>query len=234
MALRVMLVGLVASLGLDLPSSQDLAGMARRSMGWLSTQTAYIQNVVADAIDRAPDEDADLADPEMRLEVASVEGGADAAPIPTIETNPTNITHPTIANRPAIEVVEESDIPAMAAEADPIDGRFDSIVGEMASAFAAQAGDLQPPPALVEVEEAPFSGVAYALNREADGIEDEWISEEAAVTEERPQVVAEEESDDEGDPRGARLGTAVRLTGQAFQAWMSVLQQRTPTGRVGL
>lgn len=229
MALRVMLVGLVASLGLDLPSSQDLARMARRSLDWVSSQAANIEKFVAEL---APNRDAGPAVMEETPEVASIEVGTGDGLAPTTGTTGPTPTHPTTVDRPAIEVVDEPELSPSSVAADPIDGRFDSIVSEMASEFAERAGDVEAPAALAGSGEDPFPGVAYAMNREADGIEDEWLVEEVAGSENRPQVVVSEEPDEDTNPRAARLGTAVRLTGQAIQAWMSVLQQRTPTCRI--
>jgi hypothetical protein len=236
MALRVILVGLVASLGLDLPSSQDVARMAQSGLDWASSQAASIRDFVADLTDRESDPGREAVAEERAPEGMPAEVARDVDATTTTEATLANVSHPTTGRVPTIEVVEESDEPATQVAADPVDGRFDAIVGEMASEFAGQADEIVPAATVAETEEEePFAGIAYALNREADGIEDEWIVEEAeaTATAERPQVAESEEESDDDDPRGARLGTAVRLTGQALQAWMSVLQQSTPTRRVG-
>lgn len=108
---------------------------------------------------------------------------------------------------------------AFAAEPTP-DIVFPAIVDEMAKSFAADLARIAPaqvdpaPRSLLafeplEVPDDLESGVAFALNRESQGV---------GLT---PEPVALEPHSPAGSER---LASAVRLTGQAAAAWMAVLR----------
>ncbi len=123
---------------------------------------------------------------------------------------------------------------------------FSHVVGEMAEAFATR-----PSPPALDAETAPvaaaetaepalsqdelYPGLAYALNREADGLGQRLrtiATEPRSPSDSEPkgEIVRDDDSQEPQaiTPRGERIATAVRLTGQAMQAWLSVLQQ-SPT-----
>ncbi len=87
------------------------------------------------------------------------------------------------------------------------------------------APELEPLPAPEAPAEDLYPGLAFELNRNADGLPEIWRTEPspailAAVT---PAPAPTERSESE-PPKTERLVAAVRLTGQALHAWMSLLQ----------
>jgi hypothetical protein len=171
------------------------------------------------------------------------------APIPTIAavdpmTPPAPVAlemSPEAAPAPPAAVAET----AKAAPTDP-DAGFRKVVASMASAFAADMPAAtpvsEPKPLLAKVEAAPvavpapaqaaedvagadldlYPGVAFALNREAEGVAP---IEASARAEPAPAMapVAEATTD---PSRAERLSQAVKLTGQAVNAWAGLLSQR--------
>lgn len=114
----------------------------------------------------------------------------------------------------------------IAAEPAPIpedDRAFDALVNEMAAAFSADAETLAvrereavaPKFALIEIGDDLYPGVAYALNRQAEGLE---IMAAAPA----PVAVAPGPAPATGNPED-RLAHAVHLTRQAVFAWVSLL-----------
>ena len=165
MGFRVLLVGVVAGLGLDLPNGSDLQRWLATGRGWVEQQvSAWTIEPAAEGPDQVV--------------------AADAAPA------------------------------APTAVADQV---FDAAVDEMKAAFAER-------PAAVAVAEAPsasfepiepaedlYPGLAFALNRQADG-----LGEPATLVEPpSPRVTT----------TGDRLATAVKLTGAAVHAWMDLLRK---------
>ena len=69
-----------------------------------------------------------------------------------------------------------------------------------------------------------YPGVAFALNRAAEGISPIEAMARAEPTP-TPAPVAE-------PSRAERLSQAVKLTGQALDAWAGLLSQRTPSSAV--
>ena len=124
-----------------------------------------------------------------------------AAPAPRREARP-------VAPQVAVGV-ETPVVPAVT------DAAFDAVVGRMAETFAAPAPVAFEP---VEVGEDLFPGLAFALNRQGSG---------AGAIE--PTVASLPESGGITEPslpsRGERLAAALRLTGQALNAWASLLRQ---------
>lgn len=78
-----------------------------------------------------------------------------------------------------------------------------------------------------DVEHDPYPGLAFALNAAHDGIGEEVVADDAGEpvleTADVDQAVAAE-----SPARLERLASAVRLTGQALQAWVSIFQQTPP------
>ncbi len=195
------------------------------------------------------------------LEVASTPDTPTTATIPAPAPIPTTVavapmtppsatvveSSPEAAPAPAATVVE-SETPAVAA--DP-DAAFRKIVANMASSFAADlpasAPAADPKPLIAQVETPPvatpapapapaeevvaeaagldlYPGVAFALNRESEGI---TPIEAMARAEPAPAPVPVAEPS-----RADRLTEAVKLTGQALDAWAGLLSQRTPSSAV--
>ena len=152
---------------------------------------------------------------------------------------------PEVAATPAPAVVEAEQV----APADP-DVAFRKIVSSMASSFAADNATSMPTPepkpllariespalpvpapapaaeevAVADPEMALYPGVAIALDPEADGA----LPVEAAARAE-PSTATASVSE---PSRAERLSHAVKLTGEAVNAWAGLLSQRTASSAV--
>lgn len=227
MALRVVLVGLVACLGFEWPTGAEWTRLVDSGRAWASSQwqgwkdpLAGSEILEADA-SAAPAEDTAAPTPLVTngpLGAAVTVGPAvalgsilsDEGIFRGQATAPCFAApHPTASDAAMIEVVDESpedtSTSALAAT-EPTDLGFEAVVGAMASTFSADAEESAPEAEEPASLDNPSPDLANASNHAQDGIE----SEPAAT--------------------GDRLNTAVRLTGQAVQAWMSVLNLRTPVG----
>lgn len=190
MALRLMLVGVVASMGLNVPEGREFEAIAHHCrVAWDASLARW--DALMPAGEQAFQEDAIVAPAAAPIVVA-----------PTPEQ------------------------------------RFDAIVAGMASSFAAdQSASPEPAPAVAapqvegpivplaaaeptiessEPVEDLYPGVAFALNREAEGL---------GLTLPMPEGrVAAERATAESPTEGQRLVEAVRLTAQAFHAWVTLVQ----------
>lgn len=169
MGFRVLLVGLVAGLGLDLPSGSDLERWLATGRGWVEDQ------VSAWSVERPGD----------------VAGGLEARGLAS------------------------DSVPMPAAVADEV---FEGAVDQLKAAFADDLAPAVAPEAPrlarfepVEPAEDLYPGLAYALNRQAEGQGD---------PDPEPGPPAPTATAPEG-----RLATAVRLTGAAVHAWMDLLRK---------
>ncbi len=220
MVLRFMLVGLVASLGFELPTGAEMARLARSGQVWVTTQWQDLKGSVAGeaALTATDGEDAEEtveAVATIPSQEAVIRQEADAPAFAAATTR-----H---GDSATIEVVEEVAEEAVAAS----DVGFEAVVGEMASTFATEAATPEAPEFVAAVNPAaiadtPAPDMAFAMNLQYDGIDDALPGEVEAAplpSEPRNRTVGQ----------GERLGVAVRLTGQAFHAWMSVLQQSMPS-----
>ncbi|MBX6316333.1 MAG: hypothetical protein IRY99_25990 [Isosphaeraceae bacterium] len=212
MLLRLLLVGAVTTMGLDLPTGRDLERWCRSGRDWWEAAVARCQDKEAAArAEEAPGES--LAPADLLRSIAAEMTPGPSEPVAAMPT----------------------------AEAS-VDEAFQAVVGGMVMAFREAApareagaavisaeeiqgsGDTTPTFEPVEVPEDLYPGLAYALNREAEGVPTALLEEAIEMTE-----VTETKSD---APR-TRLATAIRLTGQAVQAWLSVLHQG-PTAAPGV
>ncbi len=149
-----------------------------------------------------------------------------------------------LADIAPVTIVEP--VVVIASESKPLDpdATFQSVVGEMARTFAADvparmenapliASQPIPAPPAPEAElivaadepaDAPEDSPSLAdiLNREAEGLEPIPLPDPVAVAEVSPEPVAPQAP----ETREHRLAHAVSLTGQAVQAWASLLVQR--------
>jgi hypothetical protein len=187
MALRLLLVGLVIGMGVELPSGDEVASWAHAGRAWIQARVDGLLGPDALAEVR-PDPDAEFA-----------------------------------------AIVDDMAL-AFAAEPKP-DVAFTAIVDDMATSFAADLARVEPP----KVEPAPRrlaaafeplevpddleTGVAFALNRESQGV---GIVPEPIAPEPAKIAALGTESTVPSGPE--RLASAVRLTGQAAAAWMAVLR----------
>lgn len=192
MALRLLMVGLVAGLGLDLPSGRDVGRWARDGRAWLERTVA--------ALSPAPMPD---------------DAGAFAAEAPEPDA-PIAATGPVVPVAPtlAAEIV-------LAKTSGGMDRDFSAVVDQMAVDFAADRpilAESRPRPSFepVEVGDDLYPGLAFDLNGGAEAL---GVAQGAAAANSRDDPASPAE-----ESRERKLTAALRLTGQAFHAWVSVLQ----------
>jgi hypothetical protein len=177
MALRTLLLGLVAGMGLEIPSEGDISCWARSGREWAQAR---------------------LAEPSM----------------PRVEADPALAVQ---SNQPidspaAVECPEASG-----------DRAFEVASEGMAADFAADMAAIEAPK-MAEVEVAPAVGLP--VGEEMPGpaclvvVEDQEIPSDQAGEIVAGDDPAEVMDGTDGTPsRADRLSSAVRLTGQAVQAW---------------
>jgi hypothetical protein len=246
MFLRFLLVSAVTCLGVDLPAWRQAASDVRTGCTWCHQQLLAAAQAVTPT--PTPDPAPTPAAPEVKL----AERTEDETPMPVgtdafvADAAPPMPVGPDafVSLPPTTPAPEATPAPAPAPEPTPIvatvdpDAAFQVVMNETLSDFAADlAGgatvptatalaDLDAPPAAPAPEPATpaediYPGLAFALNREADGLAD------APFDPPTPEAIAHREPEPtpaEEPARGARLAAAMRLTGQAVHAWMSLLQ----------
>lgn len=214
MWLRTLMVVAVASLGLDSPAVSRVQDLARDAQGWCGVQFDRAQNWwdtnarmswVLSAGTYANGE-ADAASPQMPngSHAFAVEPGMDM---------PADM--PTFAQESRAEL--DSDEP------------FTAVVDELAVAFASEVEPAPPDHGLAEPREWLSAVAAPALELEpitADALADDELDGDADFewTQTLPNLDPGASADQVDAPPGSgKLTTALRLTGQAVQAWLSVL-----------
>jgi hypothetical protein len=219
MALRVLLVGLVASMGFELPTGQDLSSWARTGRGWADARMAelsWLRLEAEKAIAIATDGVRDELPPSRSAEVASTR--ADLIFEAAVEGMASGFAAD-LALMEDASPAEES----VVAEVGPTraDLIFEATVEGMASEFAA---DL----ALME-DASPAEETVVVVERFQE-------MPPAESTEPEPEGPAIEAPSDVLAPAAAsalsarpasrveRLSAAVRLTKQAVSAWASLIQ----------
>lgn len=194
MWLRVMMVVAVTSLGLDAPTGASLKGVARETYAWCDTQ-----------LGRVGDWWQQQATAGWEIALGTFDGTDVSDPSATPMPNGTS-AFVELSGMPAgILAFAREDRPATAA-----DDAFGSVVDRMALTFAAEP-KLAPP--IVEPP-APAADITQ-FAAQFDAIE--WVP---------PTLPGEFDgpiADDRAAPRTEKVTTALRLTGQAVQAWLSVL-----------
>jgi hypothetical protein len=265
MGLRIVLVGVVAGLGLTLPSGKQLESWRESARGWVSDQIAARDagipadenafvivpeptptptptETLAEAPPLAPEavvtEMIETAAPEPLDPGATVSRLADVAPGPDVPTEsmPLDESEPA----PALRI---SDADFDAAQGDIVAGFSADLAATLAAqeAEAAEVALVEPievcdddpsegvayvPSCKAEGFEAPVArsapaescddpdrALAFALNREAEGLD---LAPDAGATPEPPQEATPPDRD-------GRLTTAVRLTREAVYAWANLL-----------
>lgn len=183
---------------------------------------------------------------------SAVEIPAATEPTPTSTPTPTPSPEAVAGNLPTTPAAEAAEAPApvSVAEATDPDAAFSSIVSEMAATFAADttpttgallasSEPVDPAPANppapaadelagLEPVEDLYPGLAYALNRENEGLDP--IPSEAHAVEARAEPPAPVATIEDAEPsadssRATRLAHAMKLTGQAVHAWAGLLSQ---------
>jgi hypothetical protein len=213
MVLRLVLVGLVAGLGGRLPGAKDLEAWARSAQGWMDAQLVArdagmpaaegLSAITIKAAEPGPITTGPADDPDRGFDAILDEILAAFAeePLPARTVTP--------------RAGAVTDAPGKSPDADRA---FAAVVEEMAARFATarvgigeRDGRSRPGPRFepLEVGEDLYPGVAYALNREAEG------SGLSAPREDRGVAPA---------VRGAQFTRALRLTREALSAWASLLQ----------
>jgi hypothetical protein len=197
MALRVLLVAIVAALGLELPGADEFAGWERSGRDWVTARLADLSSL---CFDEAPaSEPTDAAPDRTDLVFEAV-----------TESMALNFSSDLASNgsKPPVEGTLASIDPqaghASSAQPDRADLVFEVVAESMASGFSSDLASIGTKPpgegnlASIEPQAAPASAVAVAP---------------AGAEASTPQELTLE-----------RLATAVRLTKQAVDAWASVIQ----------
>ncbi len=188
MTLRIMLVGLVTSLGLELPSGADVSS-------WAEAQSTWVRAAMLDQSatgDEAPPVLAQVADRHQAGETP--EAPATACP-----------------------------------NADPSDAAFEAASGAMTADLAADllASLPEEAPAIDEAE--PALALEAPSPAEDESVGCLAVAEAGDEMDERDEVAFEAEP----TPTVDRVSSAVRLTREAVQAWVDVLQQDAEAVDVG-
>lgn len=215
MALRFVLVSLVATLGFDLPKGADLVRLVNSGQSWAVSQWREWKDFMAEEGDALASADPTGTTPEEAPKSSDPEPPALAALSEIADDEGTDFRHevrlPDLAkartmdaDSTTIEVIEQEEAEESLAStpADELDDdRFSELVNAMVADLATE----------------PVEDSAEVLASNDDG-----ASSSPHVEETTTVIEAESEA--------TNFRTAVRLTGQAVQAWMSVLQQTTPQG----
>ncbi len=193
--------------------------------------------------------------PEVAEDLVSPAAGAAQAPelpISLAATNPMALPPgEEVAVAPALAPAA-TPAPAVAETPKPADpdAAFSKVVGDLASRFAVEVSSVpknEPKPLLAKLEVTPppalpaeevvakadepvedlYPGLAYALNRASEGLSpspfEPTTANREATLPSKPEPIAETLAE---PSRSERLAQAVRLTGQAVNAWANLLGQR--------
>lgn len=246
MALRLVLVSMVAGLGVSPPAEGELATWTRSVQTWLETRIAEWD--ARQALEASPCEDVEVAEaPPSVPGIAELKQAIAAEPV----VNPSPIVpargeDPFVIDDRAFEAVVEEMVAGFIKEEETIAatrGRStaetaDSSTGPAADAESersdalpgdVEGGGLDPSGTTtttttteaatdvsisepLEVEDDLYPGLAFALNREAEGIS-------------RPDT-DDGRLPEDGETDDDQLSNAVRLTRDAVYAWMNLLQSQ--------
>jgi hypothetical protein len=225
MGLRLILVGMVASLGLDLPKGDEVRSWTRTGQTWLCTAldewNAWMTPDVADQAE-------DRVEP-ARVAAKLVEGASELT---------TRLTAEATADAEFAAVVEEM-VAGLSTETER-EGDGGEVMGTLVRGEAAGRVGSSGTMTAIEVSEDEYveenvvafeplevgddlyPGLAYALNRDSEVVADAGATPAPIVAEEATSVEARAVAMPVG--AGQRLSTAVRLTGEAIHAWANLLR----------
>jgi hypothetical protein len=191
------MVGAVTGLGLDLPSRCDVSRWVSSGEAWWNAQVAAVAQLMPGTQDQTDDADSvDSAEPEAVADVPMPDG-VDA------------FTAAPISPAPEVVVAEIA-----------IDQEFAAVVDAMVESFTPAEAAPVVQVARLEVGDDLYPGVAFALNRDAEGLpSQDNATEGLEVASGEPSIRDAPEA-----TRANRLETAVKLTGKAFEAWVALLQ----------
>lgn len=197
MALRLILVSAVTSLGLDLPSEGQCERWTRSGCSWAVSTWPWASGAMPPGMETnlcGEDSTAEAVREDLQSGTNDP-GGSDAAFASVVE-------------QMTAEFLRDETLPAFE---EPVDSRIVVIDEEKAPSVAEsvvtdEADDLYP-------------GLAHALNRGAEGL--------GPISEANPTATAMRSGVDgrsAASETSGRLASAVNLTGQALHAWLSLLQ----------
>jgi hypothetical protein len=265
MALRIFLVGVVASLGLDLPTGMQVDQWSCSGRDWFQSGAERVgigspwdELVVEVELEEPPvaarpmlaenkseSTQSEPSEPHSPLPAPIIVAEPGLANIPVFASEPgaarsDNVPEPQVAemsqeapNESSSQQVDALE-PAPATPAAVFDQAFSGVVDQLVTGFAPSPSASSE--ALVVnrkpvIEPDMYPGLAYELNRLAEGLEpiQPPAASIAVVGTEQPEPIeaapAAAESWSPSPAKSERLASAVRLTGQAFHAWISLLQQ---------
>ena len=151
MALRLFLVGMVASLGLDVPTGWRVESWERAGMCWFESRQSELEELTETAplvVDARVDEPPAAGRPlvvdakdEAANKVAAKPAPAPApAPIEVIEQPElASVPEPPVASAPTVPVVVETASEPFVTPPTPADAAFSAVVNQMVAGFAAPA-----------------------------------------------------------------------------------------------
>ncbi|CAN5877102.1 hypothetical protein BH23PLA1_BH23PLA1_31410 [soil metagenome] len=214
MAFRMILVGVVASLGFDLPTGRDVEDWASTGRAWFDARVSEFQ-ARQEIVEGAPA-------PEVIALAGTVEDRTFAA---------------VVEEMVSAFVVNGQTMAPLSEEAVPVAGEISAFGNELADALNHGADGLSEPvePAPVAVEATGFEIVSLDLEGMGSILEADDASDLVEGETELPRATTDTSDSSEavavapamveepGSPDD-RVAEAVRLTGQALQAWMTLLQ----------
>lgn len=198
MALRCLLVGLVASLGFQLPSGQDVTSWTRPGRDWVAARTITLSDLKATASVWF------AAEPEPAAQPPVAEPAPALAVAPAAEPAPDDLAFAAITEGMAASFAADLEV-ARAEEAA-------AVRDEPAPAPAAEAVAAADPTGEPEHESMALAHAEPAPEAVTPG-----------QAEFAPEAVTQGDAEPAASP-ATRLTSAVRATREAMNAWASVVQ----------
>ncbi len=199
MALRCLLVSLVASLGFELPNGQDVTSWTMSGRGWVSARVVDLSAMQAEASGWLG-----LNDPTVKRMVE----------LAAVETTPTTVTE-MVTPATSAELVFESINESMAVD---FNHDYETIVANEPTATPV----VSMPVVVATTTEADYQPeIGGDTNPE---IESMTLALAEAETDCADTEMGVEEEESVTTDSAARLTSAVRLTREAVQAWASLVQ----------
>ena len=227
MALRLVLVGAVAGLGLSLPTEGEFDTWVYRAQGWMNARLAdwdassaaaqgrsvFVPGVGAETPPASkPDEGREQIPTPVRALAAEIDAAFDAVQDEMVAGFAADLVPAESVAETRLAAAE----PTSLSELERTGAAFDAVQDEMVAGFAADLVPAPPAeaPALVEaprlepleVDDDLYPGPAFALNREAEGL----VNSATAPGAEAPSTTE-------------KWTQAVRLTREAVYAWSNLL-----------
>ena len=212
MALRCLLVSLVATLGFELPSGQDVTSWTMSGQSFVAARAGDVASMGSTASGWLGLNDSDsvakLIGPTLAAESAQVVASAETA----AATSSADLAFESVGEGTVLTFADDIlaapagvETPLPATEVEPV-----MVAAADAEPIIVAAADAEP--IIVAVTEPVCQPETNAMNLAFPAAEAELATEESEQVEESDSVVAEQ------------LSSAVQLTRDAVQAWTSLVQ----------